>query len=398
MAPLTIPRRTPIYVASLLAAAGWLPLALSGCNITIPGVTRVEPTPCALPADATKEEIIQFLNNNTSKVKSWRSNNVTISIGGLPFKPKAYIAVEAPRRFRLKAKSLMGDEADFGSNDERFWFWMRRAKPKHVYTVRHDDFEAIRGRLPIPFRPDWLMQALGVIPLNPAEFTMQPRVADSTIVSLVSNMTTPDGRSVRRVVLVDSCVGRVIRQSLYDSNGRTIASAEFNDYRFDAASGVTMSHEIHLDWPQAKSTMTLRMHNIQVNPGPQSPLMWALPKYDEYTQLDLGRQFGRMASHRPTAQPSGQAETNPGRARLAPSPGEVGRVRIGRGDSAEFHPPVRDDRPAFADEQPSASSDRPTFEDEQSGQSARPTRYAPPIIEGAQTGNTESNQAPPFPG
>ncbi|MGH7127554.1 MAG: hypothetical protein ACREIV_03230, partial [Planctomycetaceae bacterium] len=134
----------------------------------------VEPVGPPVQAGVSKEELIARLNTNITKVYSWRSTNVDIHARGplgLPVKLDAQIAVEAPRNFRLRARSFAGDEADFGSNSERFWFWIRHTRPKRVFTARHEEADRAIARLPIPLRPDWLMEVLGVVPIDPNRYT-----------------------------------------------------------------------------------------------------------------------------------------------------------------------------------------------------------------------------------
>ncbi len=57
-----------------------------------------------------------------------------ISGRSLPVHLTGHIAVAQPRNFRLTAGALgMTDEADFGSNAEWFWFWVRRGQPNYVF-------------------------------------------------------------------------------------------------------------------------------------------------------------------------------------------------------------------------------------------------------------------------
>src|SRR5262249_54991683 len=62
--------------------------------------------PCALKPNATADEIVAYLNQNTGRIQSWRAEHVTISGPGSPFSANAMLAVEAPRNFRLRAVSL----------------------------------------------------------------------------------------------------------------------------------------------------------------------------------------------------------------------------------------------------------------------------------------------------
>jgi hypothetical protein len=211
------------------------------------------------------------------------------------------LAVERPRNFRLMVRGPVGQEADFGANDERFWFWIRRNEPKHVFFARHADAGHVQQ---LPFQPDWLMEALGVVPIIEEEWLMQP-VSASGLVSLVSERVSATGQPVRRVMIVDPCQGAIVAHELHDPVQGLIARAELNDYRRDPQSGIMLPHRVNLDWRQANMSMTMRIGPIEVNPSHFDATVWELPSYgNEFPPLDLGA----MASHsrQPRPRPPGR--------------------------------------------------------------------------------------------
>lgn len=243
------------------------------------------------PARASKTDLIQHLNANISKIYAWRSTSVTIKARtGLPMQVSGVIAVESPRNFRLRVSSVMGDEADFGSNPERFWFWMRRNEPKHVYTSTHDDMHKAMQKLPLPFQPDWLMDVLGVIPLDPSQFEVETTDARTLTVSLVSEQLSPSGQPVKRLVVVDAQHGVILGHYLYDVRGTLIARAVMKNYRFHPQAQVNFPHCIDLDWPQAGMAMTLTIgRDVEINPSSLPQPTFELPQIPGSPMMDLGR-------------------------------------------------------------------------------------------------------------
>ena len=229
-----IPRLTAIVCALFVV------FSLSGCGT----LCNLFPSFCPPPDPVfhqmpTKHETVEYLNRRSRTLAAWRSTDATVTTKtaiGLPIRLDAMISVARPRNFRLVARSPLDHEADFGSNDERFWFWMRRSEVKRVFTIRHADLQKIQGRLPIPFRPDWVMESLGVIPLKAEAVTMVPGEEGTPVVHLVSEDTSPAGKTIRRVIMFDYHVGQVIRQSLFDGQ-EEIARAEFSNFR-EAATGI----------------------------------------------------------------------------------------------------------------------------------------------------------------
>jgi hypothetical protein len=128
--------------------------------------------------------------------------------------------------------------------------------------------------LPIPFRPDWLMEVLGVIPMDPAQFELQEHPGDAGQLVLRSEQSAADGSSVVRVVTVDAKRGVVVGQALWSADGRLIAQAKLSDHRTDKATGVVLPHRIELSYPDAQAEMALTIKDIEVNPTQVSANTW----------------------------------------------------------------------------------------------------------------------------
>jgi len=232
---------------------------------------------CALPPSPTVEEIVDHLNTNTARISSWRCTRVSITphgAMGMPaMKLSAVIAVEPTRNFRLMAQSLVANEVDIGSNDERYWYWIRLGEPA-VITARHDAPNA--ARFPLPIQPDWIVEALGVVPLDASELTLESDQRHPHIFHLVRQRSSPQGRPVQLVTTVDCQRGVVVEHSLYDQSGRLVARAFLQEHQVDRASGAVLPHVIRLDWPQARLGLSLKLSEIEVNPV-LSPELFALP-------------------------------------------------------------------------------------------------------------------------
>ena len=247
--------------------------------------------PCVLAPDAPLEEIVDALNRNV--VPAWRSTDTRISArqaGMIPVSLSAVIAVEQPRNLRLIATNSFGsNEVDIGSNNERFWFWLRRAEPKCVLTASHEQLPRAQQRLQIPFQPDWLMETFGVFRLDASKWTLQRRSPNDPVVNLVSERTTPHGQAVRRVIAVDTCRAFVTQQALYDPSGKLIAQADFSDHRRDALTGAALPHRVSLDWPETGLHLNMQMGQIEINPMAVPNQTWQLPEYPDYPPFDLAQ-------------------------------------------------------------------------------------------------------------
>ncbi len=276
-----MPRRRAILFA---LPALLLSTSLSGCAWM---------RPCVLPPAASPEEVVGFLNENTAKITSWKTDRATISTRGrlgFPLSVGATIAVESPRNFRLIARGPMSNEADIGSNSEHFWFWTRQNNPeKLIVRARHDEDPAKMRRFPFPFQPDWIMESLGVVPINLDEVTMEPGQPGSNTLILIADRISPQGFKIRKVTEVDICQGVVRQHALYDARGELIARAVLKGHIRDARTQAVLPTQINLEWPKAEIGMTMQLSEIEINPPHIPSPMWAIPNnYAGYTVRDLG--------------------------------------------------------------------------------------------------------------
>jgi hypothetical protein len=290
------PTTAPRLQSGLSSVSPWLAalalLTAGGCTIPAP-FTRNDNIGPSLPANASAEEVVRRVNTNIDRLWAWRSNAVRISGPSLPVHLGGQIAVERPRNFRLTAGILgMDEEADFGSNTDSFWFWVKRAnahgEPSYVYQARHEDVANSQMLSQIPFQPDWLMEALGVVPIDAHQLTLHPEPGGQ-YVNLISERLSPSGQTVKKVIRVDLHRGVVLSHSLHDIDGKLIARARLDQHFRDKQTGIVMPHLIALEWPQANLKINLEIDQIDVNPTTIPPRNWQVPKKDPYyPAFDIG--------------------------------------------------------------------------------------------------------------
>jgi hypothetical protein len=163
--------------------------------------------------------------------------------------------------------------------------------------------ELVRQTEGIPFEPDWLMQALSVAPLpdSGVEFETAPTNDEAR---LVIQLFSVHGRPLRRVIVVDLKRGGIVTEhSLYDYNGRPIATAKLGRHTFHAIDkkskiGVVMPHRVVLDWPQNQMSVTMELGKIEINPNSFPSEVWAMPRLpkSEIVNLDENVHHRRIAT------------------------------------------------------------------------------------------------------
>ncbi len=241
-----------------------------------------------LPAAPTLAEVIDMVDANSARVQSLYSTDAAISGPGMPTL-NASLALSRPRRFRLRAETaLSGPEVDLGSNDELFWFWVRRNEPPALYYCRHDRFAQSNARQLLPVQPEWLIEALGVPRFDASDRHTGPEVLPDGRLRVVSTITKPEG-PFRRELVVDATRGFVLEQHLHDASGNRIASAVASEHQRDPLTNAVLPRTIDAEWPQAAFSMRIRLHELQVNYiDADQERLWTLPEWSGMQTVDIG--------------------------------------------------------------------------------------------------------------
>ena len=240
-------------------------LALTGCRTPAwlrhngPDVPPVAFT--ALPSPA---EAIAAVNANTNRIQSLQSQGATLSIPGAPA-ITADLAVERPRRLRLKARTqLTGPELDLGSNDELFWLWAARMPDPSVFYARHDQFATSRARQMLAVEPAWLVEALGLVEIDPATVLEGPHLAGGDRIQLRTSLNS-SGEPYTRLLMLHHRYGWVLEQHLYDPRGQLIASARTSGHEYHPIDGVSLPRRIEVQVPQGFLRLQLDVDRWSIN-------------------------------------------------------------------------------------------------------------------------------------
>jgi hypothetical protein len=267
-------------------------------------IPRRGPTaPRLLPEGPSLAQVMDVVNANTARVATYATNNARISVPGLPSLPTD-IALERPRRFRLRASTaLTGPEVDLGSNDELFWFWVRRNDPPALYVCRHDEYLHSDARRMIPVNPEWLIEALGLTRFDPAyqHSGPYPNRGRENLLEVHTTVPTPEGHNIK-VTVVDAIHGYVVEQHIYDGRGERLASSIASEHRYDPATQVALPTRVELQIPRAQLFLTLETGDYRINaPLSDNAQLFAKPTYSGYPEVNLCRQPATQPV-RPTAQ------------------------------------------------------------------------------------------------
>jgi hypothetical protein len=266
-------------VLALLASQG-------GCAWLRGWFVVQDPPPQVLPPGAGLEQVIAAVNQNNSQIQALYSSSATISGPGYPTL-RAHIAYQRQRNFRLKAEAF-GPEVDLGSNDQIFWFWIKRSQPPAVYYCRHEQFPTSQARRMIPIDPNWLVEALGTLEIDPRLPHQGPYPDKGNRLQIRTILETPEGPNMK-VTIVDAVSAWVMEQQIFDAQGRLRARSIAENYRRDPRSRLYVPTAVRVECPEANFTMRIDLGEMQVNQLQGNPAeLWAMPSYPGSPPVDLG--------------------------------------------------------------------------------------------------------------
>jgi len=307
---------------SIIAALAALLLA-SGCR-SHAWLRRSggDPPPIAFSALPSPTEALSAVNANTVRIQSLQTQGATVSVPGAP-SIGADIAVERPRRLRLRAKTqLLGPELDLGSNDELFWLWAARMPDPSVFYARHDQFASSKARQMLAIEPAWLIEALGLVEINPASVLEGPFADGGDRIKLRTTLATGGGQYTRLLIL-HKHYAWVLEQHVYDERSQLIASARNSGHEYYTVDGVSLPKRIAIEVPQSMLKLQLDIDRWSINqPLTEGATTFELPRtqLSSHAFVDMADPSfvppaGSSPSQAPPARPASQSRAEQPRRR-----------------------------------------------------------------------------------
>ena len=234
------------------------------------------------------EEVIAAVNRNNSQIQSLYSESATLKTPGYP-PLNAKFAYQRPNYFRLRASLVGREEVDLGSNPELFWFWVKPNQPPALYFCRHDQFATSRARQMLPIQPNWLIEALGTLEIDPNLHHDGPYPDKDNRVQIRTIIDMPDGQRNMKVTVIDAVSAWVMEQRIYDGQGQLRARSVAESYRRDPKSGLYVPTAVQVECPPLQFSMRIDLGGVQVNePIINAGELWALPNIPSAPLVDLG--------------------------------------------------------------------------------------------------------------
>ena len=250
-------------------------LAATGCNAgTSNGLRRSEP-PVTREAISTTRIIAQ-INKNAASIDSLMADSSMVVDGdGQSVRLDGKLAMERPKDFRFDIRFHGRPEADIGSNEKGFWFWLNDKKDKAIYVC--DYANAGANPLGVTMQPDWILEAMGLREITEREAnTIQASKGDRPGQLVLTQLRTdPRGGSLTKVTVVDE-KGEILEHRLYaGAKEKLLARATISQTQhIDVGSTeagtkgtvVSFPAKIKLEWVVEKFTLNITMGRTSINP------------------------------------------------------------------------------------------------------------------------------------
>jgi hypothetical protein len=223
-------------------------------------------------------EAVSAVNANTARIQSLQTQGASLSIPGAP-SVTAEIALERPKRLRLRAKTqLLGPELDMGSNDELFWLWAARMPDSSVFYARHDQFASSKARQMLAIEPVWMIEALGLVQIDPASVIEGPFADGGDRIKLRTTLVTGGGQYTRLLIL-HKTYAWVLEQHVYDERGQLVASARNSSHEYYTIDGVSLPKRVAIEMPQSMLKLQLDVDRWSINqPSSEGATAFELPR------------------------------------------------------------------------------------------------------------------------
>lgn len=260
----------------------------AGCK-SLFGVNEPARNNTAFTTPTNAADLVTHLNRNTQPIQSVETDNldITVTQNGQPFGLNGKLAYQKERNFRMIASAISSTEADLGSNDQEFWFYMKRNDPPDLFFCSYNELSQAQIKLPI--QPDWVAEALCVQNLNPQEYEMR-ELRNGAYFELIKRVNH-QGEQLYKGVLVATSgpnAGRVVMHRLFRAKGPEVWRAEMLEYQLEKDVGAfAIPYHVKITCPEQNVTIEMKLKNCKVNQLAAGPQLFQRPQ--GYNARDIAR-------------------------------------------------------------------------------------------------------------
>ncbi len=214
--------------------------------------------------DKAVDQFFQDWNRNAKLVGSMECSDASLDIkgDGQPFAFRANILYQADKNFLLRARLAGTEQAVMGSNDKEVWFYVKRNG--QVYTCDREKLPFVK--LAMPVHPDWIIESLGVTPLDPSAY--HPSSGTSDLYALTTNVRGPDDEKLVKRLVVNRETNRLFKIELWNvtNTPKQVLALTVNKFHSDDATGALLPSDIRIDWVDPENGKSGNHLNLVMKP------------------------------------------------------------------------------------------------------------------------------------
>jgi hypothetical protein len=236
------------------------------------------------------DQIAEFLNRSRN-IQEIQSRAVTVRIPDVPGL-SANLIWQRSRNFRVQGglSKMLGTDFDIGSNDELFWMATRHGPSPTMFVAQHQEFDAQLNRQVLPVSPVWLVEALGILELDPSLVLREPQMRPDGTLEILSQVPTAGGMYQRTLVL-DPQRGVSRQIILRDPTGRLLAQATQSNHYYYESVQYALPHQVNVqlipvDGPPLELAFEVAYYAVNANEGNDAS-RFVLPDLEGYTVINL---------------------------------------------------------------------------------------------------------------
>jgi hypothetical protein len=175
--------------------------------------------------------------------------------------------------------------------------------PRAVYYARHDQFRQSAVRNILPIQPHWLIEAFGVLQLEPGAVYEGPYARAPGQIEIRTRTYSPDG-DITKVIVLHDRFAWILEQHWYDSRGQLIASVFSGNHQYDSTFRVSLPHHIDVRLAPPQDSFQIDVERYAINQVYSDPAqLWSMPEFRGYQKIDLA---APPAASPPAASPYAQ--------------------------------------------------------------------------------------------
>jgi RNA polymerase sigma factor (sigma-70 family) len=253
---------------ALLIAIGIATLAfgIAARSVLAPDSAPRRPTTPPTPA---AHRLVAELNDSARRIRSLKISALDLECrrGGESCCAIATFLCRKPGSFRLVGV-LAGQKAfDIGCNDRTCWYWLRKDDPPLLHRFPLQRLAAGDTGWPLPCRPEWLLESLGLVGIDPAKPCNV--IARPGTFELIEKVETKRSRAAEKVTVFRASSAPVwpVERLMRDARGVVLCRAIVRDIFTDPNSGATLPREVEWYWPEKGLKVRAKLTQVESNPS-----------------------------------------------------------------------------------------------------------------------------------